>query len=145
MLTTSGGGKVLDFGIARYVESTHRSGKVMGTLAYMPPERFDEHRATPAPTCTPSAASSTNSSPAAPRFRCHRPTVHDERPPSPCPPATRRCPPRRSRTARRPGSRPAGERPAHRPASALDVGERLPGLAAHRRPEGGGTGNPRRG
>lgn len=42
MLTASGDVKVLDFGIARYVGSTHRSSRVMGTLAYMPPERFDE-------------------------------------------------------------------------------------------------------
>ncbi|MFE5331308.1 protein kinase [Embleya sp. NPDC056575] len=43
MLTTDGRVKVLDFGIARFVESTHRSSKVIGTLAYMPPERLDEH------------------------------------------------------------------------------------------------------
>ncbi|MFE5330532.1 PQQ-binding-like beta-propeller repeat protein [Embleya sp. NPDC056575] len=42
MLTEGGDVKVLDFGIARHVESTHRSSTVMGTLAYMPPERFDE-------------------------------------------------------------------------------------------------------
>ncbi|MGW9211334.1 outer membrane protein assembly factor BamB family protein [Embleya sp. NPDC055664] len=43
MLTDDGVVKILDFGIARFVESTNRSSKVMGTLAYMPPERFDEH------------------------------------------------------------------------------------------------------
>ncbi|MFE3199146.1 protein kinase [Embleya sp. NPDC059237] len=43
MLATDGRIKVLDFGIARFVESTHRSSKVIGTLAYMPPERLDEH------------------------------------------------------------------------------------------------------
>ncbi|MFJ9694817.1 PQQ-binding-like beta-propeller repeat protein [Kitasatospora sp. NPDC101183] len=43
MLTTEGRVKVLDFGIARFMESTNRSSKVMGTLAYMPPERFEEH------------------------------------------------------------------------------------------------------
>lgn len=43
MLTGEGRVKVLDFGIARFIESTNRSSKVMGTLAYMPPERFDEH------------------------------------------------------------------------------------------------------
>ncbi|WP_331772653.1 serine/threonine protein kinase (plasmid) [Embleya sp. NBC_00888] len=43
MLAGEGRVKVLDFGIARFIESTNRSSKVMGTLAYMPPERFDEH------------------------------------------------------------------------------------------------------
>ncbi|WP_331766856.1 PQQ-binding-like beta-propeller repeat protein [Embleya sp. NBC_00896] len=43
MLTAEGRVKVLDFGIARFMESTNHSSKVMGTLAYMPPERFDEH------------------------------------------------------------------------------------------------------
>ncbi|MFI6588133.1 serine/threonine-protein kinase [Embleya sp. NPDC050493] len=42
MLTVEDRVKILDFGIARFVESTNRSSKVMGTLAYMPPERFDE-------------------------------------------------------------------------------------------------------
>lgn len=42
MLTAAGQVKVLDFGIARFMESTNRSSKIMGTLAYMPPERFDE-------------------------------------------------------------------------------------------------------
>ena len=42
MLTAEGRVKILDFGIARFVDSTNRSSKVMGTLAYMPPERFDE-------------------------------------------------------------------------------------------------------
>ncbi|WP_224284256.1 serine/threonine-protein kinase [Streptomyces sp. LS1784] len=40
MLTTSGDVKVLDFGIARYMAATHQSSQVMGTLAYMAPERF---------------------------------------------------------------------------------------------------------
>ncbi|MFF4444270.1 PQQ-binding-like beta-propeller repeat protein [Streptomyces sp. NPDC001502] len=43
MLTREGRVKVLDFGIARFMESTNHSSKVMGTLAYMPPERFAEH------------------------------------------------------------------------------------------------------
>ncbi|WP_393058203.1 WD40 repeat domain-containing serine/threonine protein kinase [Streptomyces sp. LN549] len=43
MLTTSGQIKILDFGIARFTESTNKSSKVMGTLAYMPPERFAGH------------------------------------------------------------------------------------------------------
>ncbi|MFF9403860.1 protein kinase [Streptomyces sp. NPDC014744] len=42
MLTLNNQVKVLDFGIARYMESTHKSSKVIGTLAYMPPERFDD-------------------------------------------------------------------------------------------------------
>ncbi|MGW1844562.1 outer membrane protein assembly factor BamB family protein [Streptomyces sp. NPDC001966] len=42
MLTRDGRVKVLDFGIARYIASTHKSSKVIGTLAYMPPERFGD-------------------------------------------------------------------------------------------------------
>ncbi|MGW1998086.1 protein kinase domain-containing protein [Embleya sp. NPDC001921] len=42
MVTDDGVVKILDFGIARFTESTNGSSKVMGTLAYMPPERFDE-------------------------------------------------------------------------------------------------------
>ncbi|WP_331773054.1 serine/threonine-protein kinase (plasmid) [Embleya sp. NBC_00888] len=42
MLGPEGRVKILDFGIARYVASTNRSSKVVGTLAYMPPERFGE-------------------------------------------------------------------------------------------------------
>ncbi|TQF06072.1 serine/threonine protein kinase [Kitasatospora acidiphila] len=41
MLTAGGEVKVLDFGIARYMEGTNQSSQVMGTLAYMAPERFD--------------------------------------------------------------------------------------------------------
>ncbi|MEU1012566.1 protein kinase [Streptomyces sp. NPDC005890] len=43
MLTGDDRIKILDFGIARYMASTHRSSKVIGTLAYMPPERFGDH------------------------------------------------------------------------------------------------------
>ncbi|MGW8396243.1 protein kinase domain-containing protein [Streptomyces lydicus] len=42
MLTPDDQIKILDFGIARYMASTHKSSKVMGTLAYMPPERFGD-------------------------------------------------------------------------------------------------------
>ncbi|MFJ8589232.1 PQQ-binding-like beta-propeller repeat protein [Streptomyces sp. NPDC093595] len=42
MLAPDGHLKILDFGIARYMASTHRSSKVIGTLAYMPPERFGD-------------------------------------------------------------------------------------------------------
>ncbi|MFB6876424.1 PQQ-binding-like beta-propeller repeat protein [Streptomyces sp. NPDC056323] len=45
MLTRGGRVKVLDFGIARYIASTHKSSKVIGTLAYMPPERFGDYPA----------------------------------------------------------------------------------------------------
>ncbi|WP_405922385.1 PQQ-binding-like beta-propeller repeat protein [Streptomyces sp. NBC_00122] len=41
-LSPHGRVKILDFGIARYMASTNRSSKVVGTLAYMPPERFGE-------------------------------------------------------------------------------------------------------
>lgn len=43
MLTDGGEIKVLDFGIARFMAATGKSSQVMGTLAYMPPERFAEH------------------------------------------------------------------------------------------------------
>ncbi|WP_336113306.1 outer membrane protein assembly factor BamB family protein [Streptomyces sp. PTD9-10] len=43
MLTPDDQIKILDFGIARYMASTHKSSKVIGTLAYMPPERFGDH------------------------------------------------------------------------------------------------------
>ncbi|MEU6669126.1 serine/threonine-protein kinase [Streptomyces sp. NPDC046727] len=43
MLTSDDRIKILDFGIARYMASTHKSSKVIGTLAYMPPERFSDH------------------------------------------------------------------------------------------------------
>ncbi|MDI2130161.1 serine/threonine-protein kinase [Yinghuangia seranimata] len=42
MLTGDGTVKILDFGIARFMEATDRSSRVLGTVAYMPPERFDE-------------------------------------------------------------------------------------------------------
>lgn len=42
MLTPEGRLVVLDFGIARFVKSTRKSSKVMGTYAYMAPERFRE-------------------------------------------------------------------------------------------------------
>lgn len=43
MLTVDGRIKVLDFGIARFMEASNKSSRIMGTWAYMPPERFDEH------------------------------------------------------------------------------------------------------
>ncbi|WP_222623379.1 serine/threonine-protein kinase [Streptomyces armeniacus] len=43
MLTTGGEVKVLDFGIARFMATGDKSSQVMGTLAYMAPERFAEH------------------------------------------------------------------------------------------------------
>ncbi|MEU0812253.1 PQQ-binding-like beta-propeller repeat protein [Streptomyces sp. NPDC005970] len=42
MLTPDGQVKILDFGIARFMESLS-SSMVMGTFPYMPPERFDGH------------------------------------------------------------------------------------------------------
>lgn len=41
MLTAEGRIKILDFGIARFAEATTVASAVMGTLAYMAPERFD--------------------------------------------------------------------------------------------------------
>ncbi|MYV89963.1 protein kinase [Streptomyces sp. SID1034] len=43
MLTADGKVKVLDFGIARFMAATDKSSQVMGTLAYMAPQRFAEH------------------------------------------------------------------------------------------------------
>ncbi|WP_049568482.1 serine/threonine-protein kinase, partial [Streptomyces sp. SBT349] len=43
MLTNGNEIKVLDFGIARFMAATTKSSQVMGTLAYMPPERFNDH------------------------------------------------------------------------------------------------------
>ncbi|MHA4817018.1 protein kinase domain-containing protein [Streptomyces aculeolatus] len=43
MLTAGGEVKILDFGIARFMAATDKSSQVMGTLAYMPPERFAQH------------------------------------------------------------------------------------------------------
>ncbi|MER7985436.1 PQQ-binding-like beta-propeller repeat protein [Streptomyces noursei] len=43
MLTDGGEVKVLDFGIARFMAATDKSSQVMGTLAYMAPERFGRH------------------------------------------------------------------------------------------------------
>ncbi|MFJ9417601.1 PQQ-binding-like beta-propeller repeat protein [Streptomyces sp. NPDC101227] len=43
MLTDGGEVKVLDFGIARFMAATDKSSQVMGTLAYMAPERFGQH------------------------------------------------------------------------------------------------------
>jgi len=40
MLGPDGRITILDFGIARYMAATHKSSRVIGTLAYMPPERF---------------------------------------------------------------------------------------------------------
>ncbi|WP_331769197.1 serine/threonine-protein kinase (plasmid) [Embleya sp. NBC_00888] len=42
MLGPDGRITILDFGVARYMAATHKSSKVIGTLAYMPPERFGD-------------------------------------------------------------------------------------------------------
>jgi serine/threonine-protein kinase len=69
MLAPDGRIKILDFGIARYIASTHKSSKVIGTLAYMPPSVSATSLPNLAPTCTRWAACSTNSSPEAPPSR----------------------------------------------------------------------------
>ncbi|MFJ6000301.1 protein kinase [Streptomyces sp. NPDC092370] len=40
MLTPSGSVKILDFGIARYISTLTVASRVVGTIAYMPPERL---------------------------------------------------------------------------------------------------------
>lgn len=40
MLTPAGSVKILDFGIARYVSTLTLASRVVGTIAYMPPERL---------------------------------------------------------------------------------------------------------
>ncbi|MEV7512659.1 serine/threonine-protein kinase [Streptomyces sp. NPDC091201] len=40
MLTPAGSVKILDFGIARYVSTRSMASRVIGTVAYMPPERL---------------------------------------------------------------------------------------------------------
>ncbi|MFJ8471140.1 serine/threonine-protein kinase [Kitasatospora sp. NPDC094011] len=41
MLTAAGPVKILDFGIARYVSTLTRASRIIGTPAYMPPERLE--------------------------------------------------------------------------------------------------------
>lgn len=40
MLTPAGSVKILDFGIARYISTLTVASRVVGTVAYMPPERL---------------------------------------------------------------------------------------------------------
>ena len=58
--------KLTDFGIARAIEQTRitQVGSVVGTAAYLSPEQVRGDEATPGPTSTRSASSSTSSSPA---------------------------------------------------------------------------------
>ncbi|WP_431677191.1 protein kinase domain-containing protein [Kitasatospora sp. KL5] len=41
MLTTAGSVKILDFGIARYLSTVTQASRIIGTPAYMPPERLE--------------------------------------------------------------------------------------------------------
>ncbi|MEV6208269.1 protein kinase [Kitasatospora sp. NPDC051914] len=41
MLTTAGSVKILDFGIARYLSTVTKASRIIGTPAYMPPERLE--------------------------------------------------------------------------------------------------------
>ena len=63
VILTPTGAKILDFGIAARTGDTdlRPDGLVLGTPAYIAPERLDEddHPASPRPTCTPSASCST--------------------------------------------------------------------------------------
>ena len=75
VLLAPGSPKVIDFGIARAVEATSqhtRTDQMVGTVAYMAPERFgsDAGAASPRPpTSSPGARSSPTPAPAAPRSR----------------------------------------------------------------------------
>ena len=55
--------KLADFGIARAAEQTRLTqvGSVLGTAAYLSPEQSRGEEATPSPTSTRSASSSTSS------------------------------------------------------------------------------------
>ena len=63
-----------DFGIAKLEQAATgltRTGMMIGTIDYMPPERIEGHPATRGPTCTRSAASCTRCSQAS-RRSCAR-------------------------------------------------------------------------
>ena len=78
VLLAPGSPKVIDFGIARALEATSqhtRTDQMVGTVAYMAPERFDgaRHRRSPRPpTCSPGAPWSRTRAPAVPRSTATR-------------------------------------------------------------------------
>lgn len=69
LLTADGAAKLADFGIAKVIEKNDdaTTGFLLGTPAYLAPERLAGHPATPPATCTPSAWCSTRHSPGASR------------------------------------------------------------------------------
>lgn len=103
IITHNGAVKVMDFGIARALHGASttmtQTGMVMGTPSTCPRSRRSARPSTTAPTCTPPAACSTNSSrcarPSSARPRCRWST-------STC--RTCRCPRPRPPTAARPSS-----------------------------------------
>ena len=73
LITADDHAKIADFGIAKSIEATDGSldltgtGQLLGTPAYLPPERLDGGPATAQSTSTPSASSCTRPSPASAR------------------------------------------------------------------------------
>ena len=64
LFTSSGMAKVGDFGIAKTTETNHTvAGQIVGTVAYLSPERLGGHPQLPQMTCMPLGSSATKRSP----------------------------------------------------------------------------------